>query len=975
MPRLEYDRDDIRVVFPPPHAGMPPLARPTDQRVERYTIGTGNREAVEFPWESYLPPGGAIVFSSPVRPRIADILPAFPLRVLATDPAARDYVLRMNQEMIETEAVIPAASPLLDFESFLRSNEWPTADILHISEPLSDRPLRTSLDAPPGTAGWLLRIADLWQTRLIILEHDGVASVPLRRVAAAIVDRGGPGVLLVPRGRYGDVYWSFVHDRPLDWICASFGFVLFAGAGREELLRYSKIPELLARRDVVTEMAEPLAKKLKRSGVQVLEELLNASDAVRDAWQTIEFHMSEGGGLNPAKVAIDIAFEVTRTRRKKREGRNPVEIRDEAPAGPGAEPRERGPAAAAAATRGESRAAPKPKPEPETRYVNSAFFREAGDDVEGVAQDAVLPPCEIVQLGIQIGPLDTIVKTAGHMALVEEKFLWREQKASGVRVDVAVSGIDFEVHGSPVQSVWLPRTGRTDRVFFAVSPSLTTTIPGVARLRFSIFYQNNIVQSFRVAALTATSSDGRHLLAAALDLEVPRIPADVAWTSTVEYANTSLADVKKLPRRGLTIIANESAGEKVYTVKGEELFHVTINNDVPNLITDLRTTLRTLSAESASPTRYRYRFGKVDNAGDPAQLEATLFTIANLGWQLYSAIVNDAADREEVDRILGSREEIIHVADVKLGDIVPWSLLYDREIDPSRKTRRDAAGVSHAAERKLCHAGWPDADGNLKVKECGGPDCVLSKGLPGVGVDTVVCPLRFWGYKHQIEVPVQQVTERAAAEVPAAAPPKRDRPVKIAVAINRKLPLAKEHEDRFTQLLQRHATAAALEGAIVDDRDTLKDTLRDGQPDIVYLYCHAFARNQFADGTISGPNLGFGDETDESALIAAPNLTGAAWKRAPLVFLNGCSTVGFNPCAPSRFVVQFVRTRRAGALIGTEVTVWEILAAEMAETFLDAFLANATAGDALRRARRLLLLKNNPLGLVYTLYGKAELTL
>jgi hypothetical protein len=970
MPRLEYERHDVRVAFPPPHAGMPPLARPTDQRVERYTIGTGNREAVEFPWESYLPPGGAIVFSSPVRPRIADIPPAFPLRVLATDPAARDYVLAMNQEMIDTEAVIPAASPLLEFESFLRTNEWPTADILHISEPLVDGPLRTSLEAPPGTAGWLLRIADLWQTRLIILEHDGVASPLLRRVAAAVVDRGGPGVLLVPRGHYGNVYWSFVHDRPLDWISASYGFVLFGGAGREELLRYSKIPELLAREDVVTEIAEPLAKKLKRSGEEVLSELLAASDVVRAAWQTIEFHISEGGGLNPAKIAVDSAFRATRTSATKSETKEQVERNIPRARSGGASPEA---TPAAAAPRGESReAAP---PEPETRYVNSAFFREAGDDVGELAQDAVLPACEIVQLGIQIGPLDTIVKTAGSMALVEEKFLWREQKSSGVRVEIAVSGIDFEVHGSPVQSVWLPRSGRTDRVFFAVSPSLTTTIPGVARLRFSIFYQNNIVQSFRVAALTATSSDGRRLLAAALDVEGPRIPADVAWTSTIEYANTSLSDVKKLPARGLTIIANESAGEKVFTVKGEELFHVAINNDVPNLITDLRNTLRTLSAESASPTRYRYRFGKVDNAGDPAQLEATLFTIANLGWQLYSAIVNDAADRDEVDRILRSREEIIHVADVKLGDIVPWSLLYDREIDPSRKTRRDAAGVAHAAERKLCHAGWPDVNGDLKVKECGGPDCILSKGLPGVGIDTVVCPLRFWGYKHQIEVPVQQVTDRAAAEVPAVAAPKRDRPVKIAAAINRKLPLAREHEDRFTLLLQRHATAAALEGAIVDDRDTLKDTLRDGQPDIIYLYCHAFARNQFADGTISGPNLGFGDETDESALIAAPNLTGAAWKRAPLVFLNGCSTVGFNPCAPSRFVVQFVRTRLAGALIGTEVTVWEILAAEMAETFLDAFLDNATAGDALRRARRLLLLKNNPLGLVYTLYGKAELTL
>ena len=38
------------------------------------------------------------------------------------------------------------------------------------------------------------------------------------------------------------------------------------------------------------------------------------------------------------------------------------------------------------------------------------------------------------------------------------------------------------------------------------------------------------------------------------------------------------------------------------------------------------------------------------------------------------------------------------------------------------------------------------------------------------------------------------------------------------------------------------------------------------------------------------------------------------------------------------------------------------------------FFDDATR-DALRRARRLLLRKNNPLGLVYTLYGRADVAL
>lgn len=65
-------------------------------------------------------------------------------------------------------------------------------------------------------------------------------------------------------------------------------------------------------------------------------------------------------------------------------------------------------------------------------------------------------------------------------------------------------------------------------------------------------------------------------------------------------------------------------------------------------------------------------------------------------------------------------------------------------------------------------------------------------------------------------------------------------------------------------------------------------------------------------------------------------------------------------------------------MIGAEVEVWEALAGEMALLFLERFLdpaAGLPAGKALLHARRTLLAKNNPLGLVYTLYAPAELRL
>jgi hypothetical protein len=99
------------------------------------------------------------------------------------------------------------------------------------------------------------------------------------------------------------------------------------------------------------------------------------------------------------------------------------------------------------------------------------------------------------------------------------------------------------------------------------------------------------------------------------------------------------------------------------------------------------------------------------------------------------------------------------------------------------------------------------------------------------------------------------------------------------------------------------------------------------------------------------------------------------WTHHPLVFLNGCRTAGFSPKALSPFIVKLTEGRGAAGVIGTEISVWEPLASEMALAFLEKFLTGTPAGEALLIARRALLAKYNPLGLVYTLYAAANLSL
>ena len=64
-----------------------------------------------------------------------------------------------------------------------------------------------------------------------------------------------------------------------------------------------------------------------------------------------------------------------------------------------------------------------------------------------------------------------------------------------------------------------------------------------------------------------------------------------------------------------------------------------------------------------------------------------------------------------------------------------------------------------------------------------------------------------------------------------------------------------------------------------------------------------------------------------------------------------------------------------GGVLGTEVPVYEPLADEIARTFFTSFLDGEEAGAALLHARRRLLAKQNPLGLIYTLYAAAHLKL
>jgi len=95
-------------------------------------------------------------------------------------------------------------------------------------------------------------------------------------------------------------------------------------------------------------------------------------------------------------------------------------------------------------------------------------------------------------------------------------------------------------------------------------------------------------------------------------------------------------------------------------------------------------------------------------------------------------------------------------------------------------------------------------------------------------------------------------------------------------------------------------------------------------------------------------------------------------KRRPIVFLNMCQSADLMPSMSSGLVRVFL-DHNASAVLGTESPMTAVFAHEFAKVVLDALFRGDDVGTALWKARRHFLTGNmrNPLGLAYTLYGRA----
>jgi hypothetical protein len=928
------------------------------------------------------------------------------------------------------------------------SLRWPSVDILHVHARAAHDALNRSRQTAPGGLTWLLLEADLWKVRLLVLEALPSDAPALRQAAQRFIQRGGPAVFVLPSSFANMLvlYAALLHDRPLDWVQGKLlKSALFAGGGRTETVRFSRIGVELTSPAVRTAVRQWMKKHratIRRETPVVPLKTHAVAKVLRDVGQDLGIKSKygiqlPGGSLTDVQRMVrfsdivstkllDLGYVYRPSHRNLRRifgrqsmstttlatyvmkksvplqasvaGRSSVTLDtlvmerfanlDEVMKVSSFEEHESDGTLPLATTTTDLRklivrsvTKPEQPATPSPRHVNVGFYErgEFGAPREIPQPGARLTVGEVVHLGLRIGEPSTTLFSVGDMVFADEAIDWTKEKL-GVWLEVGVTGIDVDVLGDPVQTVWFPAVGETTLATFAIRPRAETAIPGVARLRITVFYRNNVVQSFLVAAaLTTVRGDVKRALAKALTVESKAVRDDAGYIARQEYSALDPNRVSTLPHRTLSIVANESAGQEVFSVKGTDFFSTTTNENVRTHVEALRAAL-TAASHGGVPEEYRF---DDQNAGKESELLGLLWDVASRGFELWTLIMPKEADREEVRKLLGDGG-VVTAAHMDLRDVVPWSLIYDREVkvqDKYSPNWADEHAPVYEVDRALCPVTLPNVDGTMRPVECGtDPKCVLhaqslaARQAAGRTVlpTTAICPRRFWGFMHLIEVPVQQKSTAPAPTRPVQQVVQAEAPVHVVAAFNEHVKLAPDHRQRIEGVAT--TAKAALTASKRAPRDALIQTLQQVQPDLVYLYCHAWL-NTLQKPKDAHANLDFGKRLDTDIAFAA-NFTGPEWAHAPVVFLNGCATVGFTPAAPSEFVTQFIQGRNASAVIGTEVTVWAELADEVGWKFCEGFLdGKKNAGATLLAIRRQLLHKYNPLGLVYTLYGNASVRL
>lgn len=585
------------------------------------------------------------------------------------------------------------------------------------------------------------------------------------------------------------------------------------------------------------------------------------------------------------------------------------------------------------------------KPKPPERRVSAGFA--TADDGELVAASTTLRPDSPYLFWFEVGtpvahsiertPTDLPLELLPERTqLVVALFgfageLQLEPGADVGHLEVGDEGLVW-VH-EPVASPPVGPTILGSRLYF---PVRTPEAVGAARLRCNVYCDGVLVQSRLVSAQV------HHGAEQATSKPTEDQPALV---STLEYTlSRSLhpGQLSSLPTADLSLMMN--GDEDLHQLRifaaagpgGEAAFKADSSLDstvVDGLIDYCRKGLRLVSWGSEEEWQ-PHVVPKYQAPPTPAQLARDLAELAIRGRMTYLELIDAmAGGRDGRERLLQRtrRPGRIEIAAAP-ERFVPAALFYDAPVSVGGDASKLALCPDFVAARA-------DAGKPLHEAACLAGDC------PSWDDEHVVCPGGFWGYRHAIGWPVSPEAGDVLGILPY------DSTVRTAMASADDLTRAAEHRKDVEGLLGRLDLPA--------DVDDLLALLSARGNQVVYLFCHG----GLSPGGI--PYVRVGDPAGKRLTLNELWTLGLS-RGSSLVFLNGCRTSAVSPRQRFDLVNAFVNHGGALGVIGTEITVFEPMAAPFALDFLRAFVVEGTSvGEAVRRARIAALQWGNPLALAY----------
>jgi hypothetical protein len=547
-----------------------------------------------------------------------------------------------------------------------------------------------------------------------------------------------------------------------------------------------------------------------------------------------------------------------------------------------------------------------------------------------------LMPGAPYRLAIQIGRRADWTLIKGPVAFPDQA-LRRFYREEGIELRVAIFAGKFEVKESEKKLLLPPPPAESHEIVFEVH---TPRTKGRHGLRICIYYKQNLLQSILLHASVADE-------AVQVKKVIDGIRAEVEYT-----LSGSLRDIERFQPRSVNLLLNRSEqGTHTLVVKGtsiREQFDFT-EGEMRSAASAAREALVEICAEPSSrPPRYRF---DNQNQGTLAQLEDDLRRLAEVGYTLFTNIVTakDLSFQRRLLAELGVSGATIQVSTVKSAThVFPWALVYDHPIVRGGAT--------------LCPDFKTDLEAGTTAGFLSGQRC-LSTGCAHKGDTSIFCPSGFWGFKHLIEQPISLGDKKGGA---------KDQDLVLDINVNRpdrRVPLMMAISRDLQQVEAHHVdlqTCPEFDLSLKDNKLEIGLGLKGLAQGLVYFYCHG-GRDK------SETWLGVG--RSEKIYASELNAWGIDWShRSPLVFINGCHTVDITPDD----LLNFCRTLgyvRAAGIIGTEISVHETLARDFATGFLRRVSSgNIAAGAAMREQRLALLERCNPLGLAYTPYCSADLS-